>query len=170
MCSGSTASLGTSFQFTSQVWREFCAELGAQVSLLSGFHPQTSGQTERANQALEAMLRCVISSNRSTWSEQLTWVEYAYNSSTLAATRVSPFEASLGYQPPLLSVTEGELAVPSVQLHMRRYQRVWRATRAALLRTVAQNKEPARLPPHPGTGLLGGPAGMALDQTRFTQN
>uniref|UniRef100_A0A3Q4HTL8 Integrase catalytic domain-containing protein n=1 Tax=Neolamprologus brichardi TaxID=32507 RepID=A0A3Q4HTL8_NEOBR len=43
-------------QFTSRVWREFCAELGAQVSLSSGFHPQINGQTERANQALEAML------------------------------------------------------------------------------------------------------------------
>uniref|UniRef100_A0AAX7UFC4 Integrase catalytic domain-containing protein n=1 Tax=Astatotilapia calliptera TaxID=8154 RepID=A0AAX7UFC4_ASTCA len=111
-------------QFTSRVWREFCAELGDQVSLSSGFHPQTNGQTERANEVLEAMLRCVISSNQSTWSEQLAWVEYAYNSSTSAATGVSPFEASLGYQPPLLSISEGELAVPSVQLHM---WRCWRA-------------------------------------------
>lgn len=44
------------------------------------------------------------------------------------------FEASLGYQPPLLSVTEGELAVPSVQLHMRRCRKAWRAARVALLR------------------------------------
>uniref|UniRef100_A0A3B4GQD0 Gypsy retrotransposon integrase-like protein 1 n=1 Tax=Pundamilia nyererei TaxID=303518 RepID=A0A3B4GQD0_9CICH len=127
-------------QFTSRVWREFCVELGAQVSLSSGFHPQTNGQTERANQALEAMLRCVISSNQSTWSKQLTWVEYAYNSSTSAATGVSPFEASLGYQPPLLSISEEELAVPSVQLHMRCCRRAWRAARAAFLRTAAQNK------------------------------
>lgn len=83
---------------------------------------------------LEAILRCVVSSNPSTWSEQLAWVEYADNSSMSAATGVSPFEASLGYQPPLLSVTEEELAVPSVQLHMRRCRKAWRAARVALLR------------------------------------
>ncbi|KAL3968321.1 potassium voltage-gated channel Eag-related subfamily H member 3 [Sarotherodon galilaeus] len=127
-------------QFTSRVWKMFCTELGVQVSLSSGFHPQTNGQTERANQELEAMLRCVVSSNQSSWSEQLAWAEYAHNSSSSAATGVSPFEASLGYQPPLLSITEGEVAVPSVQHHMRRCRRIWRATRAALLRTSAQNK------------------------------
>uniref|UniRef100_A0AAX7VPW8 Gypsy retrotransposon integrase-like protein 1 n=1 Tax=Astatotilapia calliptera TaxID=8154 RepID=A0AAX7VPW8_ASTCA len=84
-------------QFTSRVWKEFCAELGAQVSLSSGFHPQTNGQTERANQELEAMLRCVASSNQATWSEQLAWVEYAHNASTSSATGLSPFEALLGY-------------------------------------------------------------------------
>uniref|UniRef100_A0A669E856 Gypsy retrotransposon integrase-like protein 1 n=1 Tax=Oreochromis niloticus TaxID=8128 RepID=A0A669E856_ORENI len=127
-------------QFTSRVWKEFCAELGAQVSLSSGFHPQTNGQTERANQELEAMLRCVASSNQVTWSDQLAWVEYAHNASTSSATGLSPFEASLGYQPPLLSISEGELAVPSVQHHLRRCRRAWRATRASLLRTAERNK------------------------------
>lgn len=126
--------------FTSQVWKKLCSELGAQVSLSSGFHPQTNGQVERANQELEAMLHCVASSNQSTWSEQLPWVEYGHNASTLTANGMTPFEASLGYLPPLLSITEGELAVPSVQHHVRRCRRVWHATRAALLRRAAQNK------------------------------
>ncbi len=40
-------------QFISKFWREFCRLLGASVSLSSGFHPQSNGQTERANQDLE---------------------------------------------------------------------------------------------------------------------
>ncbi|KAK7910478.1 hypothetical protein WMY93_015162 [Mugilogobius chulae] len=40
---------------------------GARVSLTSGFHPQTNGQTERANQDLETALRCVTSSNPANW-------------------------------------------------------------------------------------------------------
>lgn len=71
-------------------------------------------------------------------SDQLAWIEY--NASTSATTGVSPFQASLGYQPPLLSVSEGELAIPSVRHHMRRCQRAWQDTRAALLRTSEQNK------------------------------
>ncbi|KAK3515307.1 hypothetical protein QTP70_013471 [Hemibagrus guttatus] len=34
-------------QFTSRVWRAFCKRLGVTVSLSSGYHPQTNGQTER---------------------------------------------------------------------------------------------------------------------------
>ncbi len=37
-------------QFVSKFWRQFCKLLGATVSLSSGFHPQSNGQTERANQ------------------------------------------------------------------------------------------------------------------------
>uniref|UniRef100_A0AAX7U1G4 Integrase catalytic domain-containing protein n=1 Tax=Astatotilapia calliptera TaxID=8154 RepID=A0AAX7U1G4_ASTCA len=127
-------------QFTSRVWREFCSALGAKVSLSSGFHPQSNGQSERANQELETALRCVASHNQSTWSEQLPWIEYAHNSHTSSATGKSPFEASLGYQPPLLPAIEGEHSVPSVQAHLRGCRRAWWATRAALLRTKEQNK------------------------------
>ena len=50
-------------QFISQVWRGFCKALGATASLSSGFHPQTNGQSERANQELEAALRCMTSAD-----------------------------------------------------------------------------------------------------------
>ena len=36
-------------QFVSRFWKEFCRQIGASTSLSSGFHPQTNGQTERAN-------------------------------------------------------------------------------------------------------------------------
>ena len=42
-------------QFTSGVWKEFCKALGTS-SLSSGYHPQSNGQTERANQDLETAL------------------------------------------------------------------------------------------------------------------
>ncbi|XP_044074465.1 uncharacterized protein LOC122886391 isoform X3 [Siniperca chuatsi] len=111
----------------------FWPSFGATISLSSGFHPQSNGQTERANQDLEAALRCVAASNPSSWSSQLPWVEYAHNSLTCAASGLSPFESSLGYQPPLFPAQESELAVPSVQHHLRRCRRVWKDTRAALL-------------------------------------
>ena len=33
-------------QFISKFWKEFCHLLGATVSLTSGYHPQSNGQTE----------------------------------------------------------------------------------------------------------------------------
>lgn len=47
-------------QFVSHFWKEFCRLIGASSSLTSGFHPQTNGQSERANQDLERMLRCLL--------------------------------------------------------------------------------------------------------------
>ncbi|XP_051928342.1 uncharacterized protein LOC127604950 [Hippocampus zosterae] len=45
-------------QFVSRVWKRFCRSLGATASLTSGYHPQSNGQAERANQDLGAALRC----------------------------------------------------------------------------------------------------------------
>lgn len=127
-------------QFTSAVWKAFCQALGASVSLSSGYHPQTNGQTERANQHLESVLRCVAATNPSSWSSFLPWAEYANNSQASAATGITPFEASLGYLPPLFPSQEEEIAVPSVQHHLRRCHRIWSQTRTALLNSTEKNK------------------------------
>ncbi len=70
-------------QFVSKFWTEFCRQLGATMSLSSGYHPQTNGQAERANQDLERVLRCVASAEASSWSSRLTMFEYAHNSLTV---------------------------------------------------------------------------------------
>ncbi|KAG5281322.1 hypothetical protein AALO_G00069940 [Alosa alosa] len=130
-------------QFTSSFWRAFCKLLGASVCLSSGFHPQTNDQTERANQQLETVLRCVASQNPTTWSEQLPWAEYAINSHISSSTGQSPFECSLCYQPPLFLDQEREVGVPSAEAFVRRCRRSWRLTRSALLRTSSRMKRQA---------------------------
>lgn len=127
-------------QFSSRVWRVFCSALGANASLSSGYHPQTNGQTERANQDLETMLHCVSAKHPSSWSKHLPWVEYFHNSLVCAATGMTPFMASLGFQPSLFPSQEVEVAVPSVQANIRRCRRVWREARAALLRTTPRTQ------------------------------
>ena len=64
------------------------------------------------------------SSNPSTWSRNLVWVD-ARNTLPSVATGLSPFECSLGYQPPLFPDQEAEVAVPSAQLYVRRCRRAW---------------------------------------------
>ena len=53
-------------QFLSQFWKAFCTLIGSSASLSSRFHPQSNGQSERANQDLETTLRCLVSTNRTT--------------------------------------------------------------------------------------------------------
>lgn len=127
-------------QFVSRVWKGFGTALGAKVALSSGFHPQTNGQTERLNQELEAALRCLCSSHPSSWSVHLPWVEYAHNSHTSTATGLSPFESSLGYQPPLFPSDEQQASVTSVRHHLRRCRHIWALTNAALNRTAEVNR------------------------------
>uniref|UniRef100_A0A3P9HPM2 Gypsy retrotransposon integrase-like protein 1 n=1 Tax=Oryzias latipes TaxID=8090 RepID=A0A3P9HPM2_ORYLA len=119
-------------QFVSQVWKAFCSALGATTSLSSGYHPQSKGQAERANQELEAALRCVATQNTSDWSTYLVWIPSS-------ATGISLFEACLGYLPPLFPSQEADVAVPSIQEHLHRCRRIWRQTRDALLRTKDAN-------------------------------
>ncbi|XP_061741298.1 uncharacterized protein LOC133541746 [Nerophis ophidion] len=62
---------------------------------------------------------------------------------------MSPFECSLGYQPPLFPQQELEIAVPSTRAHIRQCQRVWRAARAALKRAsekMCRNANRHRIP------------------------
>ncbi|KAI3369234.1 hypothetical protein L3Q82_007781 [Scortum barcoo] len=155
-------------QFTSQVWTAFCKALGATPSLSSGYHPQSNGQTERANQSLEtALRRCVAARNPASWSTQLAWVEYAHNSLSNSSTGMSPFMAANGFQPPLFPSQEEDTAVPSVQAHhlheMPRSLAL--AVRAALVHSSTRSQKSAINKPFatpPSAGLSTGSKGVAL--------
>lgn len=55
-------------QFTSRVWSAFFRQLNINVSLTSGYHPQSNGQTERLNQELTRFLRSYSHQNQTDWS------------------------------------------------------------------------------------------------------
>ncbi|KAM9422550.1 uncharacterized protein ACWYII_020242 [Salvelinus alpinus] len=62
-------------QFSFRFWKAFCILTGLSAILSSGFQPQSNGQSERANQDLETTLRCLGSTNPTTWIQQLAWQE-----------------------------------------------------------------------------------------------
>ena len=39
-----------------KAWGQICKQLGIKWHLSTGYHPETDGQTERANQEVEAYL------------------------------------------------------------------------------------------------------------------
>ncbi|KAI3357960.1 hypothetical protein L3Q82_002952 [Scortum barcoo] len=123
--------------------KEFCRLLGATVSLSSGYHPESNGQTERMNQELETCLRCLVAQNQTTWSQHLTWIEYAHNTLPTAATGLSPFHVVHGYQPPVFSACEQEVTVPSAHALVRRSHKIWEAARDMLQKGQARMKAAA---------------------------
>ena len=44
-------------KFTSRVFREICMLLNVKQNILSAYHPQTNGQSEKTNQHMETALR-----------------------------------------------------------------------------------------------------------------
>ncbi|KAL7847452.1 hypothetical protein AOLI_G00221700 [Acnodon oligacanthus] len=101
-------------------------------------------------------LEPVSTSTPTQWSTQLAWVEYAINSLRSAATGRSPFEVSLGYQPPLFPEEEVDLPVPSVQAHIRRCRRAWGIARNGLQKAQSSAKRYANRRRRPGPGRTEG--------------
>lgn len=112
-------------QFILRFRKEFCSLLGATVSLSSGFHPQTNGQSERLNQELETDFRITASQNPDTWSQKLVWVEFAHNSLPSASTGLSPFHIVHSHEPSLFPTIDLESSLPSALALVRRCRRTW---------------------------------------------
>jgi len=73
--------------------------LGIKSKLLTAFHSQTDGQTERVNQELEQYLRMFIDHRQEQWPEWLGTAEFVYNNKVHSSTRMSPFKANYGQNP-----------------------------------------------------------------------
>ncbi|KAJ9514422.1 hypothetical protein QJQ45_012357 [Haematococcus lacustris] len=86
-------------RFTSTFWTELFRLTGTHLNMSTANHPQTDGQTERANRTLEDMLRNFVSPYHDDWDTHLTAAEFAYNSSTHAATGFTPFHLNSGQEP-----------------------------------------------------------------------
>jgi hypothetical protein len=86
-------------QFISAIWKSFCRRLRIQTNLSTAFHPQTDGQTERANQDVETFLRLYTNENQDDWDELLPMAEFADNNAVANATKLTPFFLNHGFHP-----------------------------------------------------------------------
>ena len=86
-------------RFTSAFFSKVCALLGVEQCLSTAYHPQTDGQTERANRTLEDMLRHFVSPSQDDWDVRLPCCEFAVNNAWNAATDNTPFFLNYGENP-----------------------------------------------------------------------
>jgi hypothetical protein len=95
-------------RFTSHFWRTLFRLLGTNLSFSTAFHPETNGQTERANRVIKEALRPYVNARHTDWDLFLTPVEFAYNNFQQASTGHSPFYLNTGQHP----LTRGSLLKP----------------------------------------------------------
>ncbi|KAI2661862.1 Transposon Tf2-9 polyprotein [Labeo rohita] len=122
--------------------KDIVSDRGPQF--MAKFHPQTNGQTERANQQLERFLRCFAGEHQRSWARYLVWTELSNNIHTSSATNLSPFEVCYGYQPLVFEHQEPEVEVPSAQHLVRRCRRLWNHARIVIqkanIRYITQHR------------------------------
>ncbi len=128
-------------QFTSHVWTAAFLFLNVNISLTSGYHPESNGQTERLNQEVTRFLRSYSHRNQADWSRYLFWAEYAQNSLRKTSTGLTPFQCVLGFQPPLFPLSGEPSELPAVNDWLRRSEITWNEAHTHLQRAVRRQKE-----------------------------
>jgi hypothetical protein len=115
--------------FTSNFWTALMEEFKVKHKLSTAYHPQTDGQTERMNQTLEQYLRCYVNDKQDNWVQLLPLAQFAYNSTPVESTKMSPFQMAYGFPSSDVNLPRAEGSSPAA------HQRV---TQMAALRKSLQ--------------------------------
>jgi hypothetical protein len=101
-------------RFTSKFWTELARLLGTKLKMSTAFHPQTNGQTERANRVPEDYLRHYVSPTQDDWDEWLPQAKFSATNAWQESIRNTPFMLNFDQQPrtPLTQSGGRDVRVP----------------------------------------------------------
>jgi hypothetical protein len=106
-------------RFLCQFWKALFKMSGTHLRFSTAFHPQTDGQSERANRTLEEVLRHFVSPRQDDWDEYLDLAEYAINDSVNPSTGYTPFFLAYGHHPSAPMDLTDQVMVPAAQSYMQ---------------------------------------------------
>jgi hypothetical protein len=112
-------------RFISGFWKELFRITQKRLAMSTSHHPQTDGQTEKANRTLEEMIRHYINYQQNNWDDLLPALEHAYNSSVQATTGLAPFMMTCGQIPRNMAdllIEPSSTSVESVSEFVKRLQ------------------------------------------------
>ena len=118
--------------------KELCTQLQIEQNISTAYHPRTDGQSERTNQWLEQYLQFWVNHHQNNWRELLPTAEYAHNSWKNETTKVTPYQALMGFNPaanwrpinalvpaPITRLEQWTQARKSAYTQMRQAQERW---------------------------------------------
>jgi len=127
-------------QFAAELTKELNKMLEIKTKLLTAFHPQTDGQTERMNQEVEQYLRFFIEHRQKDWPEWLAMAEFAINNKVHTATKTSPFMANYGKELRMGGDIRKKEKVESATEFVERMKKIHEEAEAALRKTQEEMK------------------------------
>ncbi|GBG83310.1 hypothetical protein CBR_g37022 [Chara braunii] len=86
-------------RFTSELWKKTAEQMGSQLQMTSGNHPEANGQAEQMNRVVQHLLRHFMKPSQDDWDEQLPRIASLYNNAIHSSTGVSPNQLHLGWKP-----------------------------------------------------------------------
>jgi len=158
-------------RFTSKFWQELHRLLGTSLAISTSEHPQTDGQTERANRILEEMLRAYVNYKTDDWDLWLDTAEFAYNNSVNAATQTTPFRLNYGRDPTMPSKINRSTKVAMAQEFATQMKNGIRMARDSLVKaqrsqaTYADQRQ-RNISFEPGSKVLLSTENLMLPRTR----
>ena len=86
-------------QFVSKMWKAFCQKLRIKANLSTVYHPETDGQSERANQEVKQGLRLYCNYMQDDWARWIPMVKFADNNNVSSSSSMTPFYLNKGFHP-----------------------------------------------------------------------
>lgn len=77
--------------FLSKFWKELFGMLQVNLHMSTAYHPQSDGQTEIVNKAVECYLRCMCGDKPKEWAHWIALAEYWYNTTFHTAINTTPY-------------------------------------------------------------------------------
>ena len=135
-------------RFTSNFWQSLWQLTGTKLKMSSSYHPQTDGQTENVNRAVQDMLKAYVSDTRNDWDRHLTAMEIAVNTSRHASTGYTPYFLNHNQEMRLpfgiaLKKAVTESSVPAAALAVAGMAANDEAARSKLIKAQEQQKAAA---------------------------
>jgi len=115
--------------------------LGIESKLLTAFHPQTNGQTERVNQELEQYLRMFINHRQEQWPDWLETAEFTYNNKVYLSTKMSPFKANYRQNPRIEFEMRRKGKYEGAKKFVTKMREIQKEAKAALEKTQEEMKK-----------------------------
>ncbi|GBG86082.1 hypothetical protein CBR_g40984 [Chara braunii] len=86
-------------RFTSEMWKKAAEQMGSQLQMTSGNHPEANGQAEQMNRVVQHLLRHYIKPSQNNWDEKLPLIASLYDNAVHSTIGVSPNQLHLGWKP-----------------------------------------------------------------------